>query len=163
MRNSNGTPVFRKVMIKLPVISLIVTVIVGALVILANLFKPEIRDWLLEDSREERPDMPPENQSTQNAIDQSNIIYHLENEPRTDQRFKSLEANLDSVPSSLSLNQLGSYVQLFQPESYRLRVVMLLQPRIKSNYSYNDLERLKKLFNVYKQSEVEELLPKEKK
>ena len=90
-------------------------------------------------------------------------LSNLENEPSTDKRFKLLEANLDSIPSSLSLNQLGNYIQLFQPESYKLRVVRLLQPRIKSNYSDNELEAFKKLFNEYKQSEVEALLPKREK
>ena len=100
-----------------------------------------------------------ENQSPPIIISSSNIMDHLENEPMTDQRFKLLEANLDSVPSRLSLNQLGSYIQLFYPESWRLKVLRLLQPKITTSYSDNELEAFKKLFNRNKQREAVGLLP----
>ena len=121
----------------------------------------DIRDQPQEIIDQKPPDVQPESQSPHN-IDHSNIMDHLENEPMTDQRFKLLEANLDSVPSSLSLNQLGNYIQLFQHESYRIKVLRLLQPKITDNYSDNELEAFKKLFNPYKQPEAEELLPNRK-
>ena len=93
----------------------------------------------------------------------SGLIERLENEPMTDKRFELLEANLDSIPSNLSLNQLKDCIDLFLPENYKLDVLRLLQPKVTDNYSDGELEGFKKLFNLHKQSEVEELLPKRKK
>ena len=93
----------------------------------------------------------------------SNLIEGLKNEPMTHKRFELLEANLDSIPSNLSLNQLRDCIDLFLPETYKLKVVRLLQLKVTDNYSDDELEGFKKLFSPYKQSEVEKLLPKRKK
>ena len=134
-------------------------VLTGATVVLAVLHNNNTRDSSQEIVMSKPLDRQPEKQSPPNIMDHSNIMDRLKNEPRTGQRFKLLEANLDSVPSSLSLNQLESYIQLFQPESYRLRVVRLLRHRLRANYSNNELEAFKQLFNSYKQPEAEGLLP----
>ena len=83
-----------------------------------------------------------------------------ENEPMTDKRFGLLEANLDVVPNDLPLNdRLKHIIELFLPENYKLKVIKLLRPKITVDYSGDELEEFKNLFNPYKQGEVEELLP----
>ena len=89
---------------------------------------------------------------------------HPDNEPMTNKRFELLEANVGVVPNDLSLNgELKRIIELFLPESYKLKVIRLLRPKITTDYSDDELEEFKNLFNEYKKKEVEDLLPERQK
>ena len=144
----------------------VTSVVLGLISVVLGL--TDIEDWFTNTGDRPKEDIRPGNRDTSPEpqpppkIPFHSLIELLKDELRQANRFALLETHLNSVPSNLSLDNLGICIELFDPESYKLNVIRLLKPKITDNYSDSELEAFKKFFNPYKQREAEELLPKRK-
>ena len=110
---------------------------------------------LQQQDRENGPVSPP--QPPIEDLTFPDLMEKMKKEQMTDKRFALLETNLDSIPSDLSLSKLNEIIELFQPHGYRVEIVRLLYSRLETNYSAEEYETFKNLFNPYRLYELKKM------